>query len=181
MNKSELASGLGISKQMVHRLINRGMPTDSVEAAIKWREKNLEPTQTKNFRIDGNRGIKRDEVNITDKELDSLSDYEALTNPIVKVLTDVIPVLWFQQIGWLAVALRAHGVNASAEQVIKTQQLLFLIYMSYIASDVLEDENVLFKFPSGLMIAPDDQAYPSLIARLNQILSEEPAESITTG
>ncbi|WP_430233943.1 hypothetical protein [Nitrosomonas communis] len=58
MTKTELAKELGISRRMLYKLIDRGMPADSVEAAIKWRQQNLDVTQTNDFRIDGNPGVK---------------------------------------------------------------------------------------------------------------------------
>ena len=47
MLKKDLALGLGISGPMVSKLAKRGMPTDSVEHAQQWREKNLEPSRLK--------------------------------------------------------------------------------------------------------------------------------------
>lgn len=52
MNRKQLAAALGISASMVSRLANeRGMPTDSVERAVRWRSRHLEVARTK-----GNRG-----------------------------------------------------------------------------------------------------------------------------
>lgn len=59
MKEAELAEGLGIGVAMVARLKKRGMPSDSVESAKEWREKNLDITQTKAWRIDGNSGVKK--------------------------------------------------------------------------------------------------------------------------
>lgn len=58
MKTSELAATLGISVQMCNRLKKRGMPSDSLQNAIEWRKKNLDVTQTKGWRIDGNHGLK---------------------------------------------------------------------------------------------------------------------------
>lgn len=58
MRTSELADKLGISAQMCNRLKKRGMPSDSLQSAIEWRKRNLDPTQTKSWRIDGNQGIR---------------------------------------------------------------------------------------------------------------------------
>jgi phage terminase Nu1 subunit (DNA packaging protein) len=41
MNKRELAKGLGISRQMAHRLAALGMPTDTIEGARAWRKRHL--------------------------------------------------------------------------------------------------------------------------------------------
>lgn len=60
MNKSKLARDLGISRTMVYKLEKRGMPTDSIKNAIEWRRLHLDTMQTKNWRIDGNKGVKRE-------------------------------------------------------------------------------------------------------------------------
>ncbi|PTQ78013.1 hypothetical protein [Nitrosomonas ureae] len=54
----ELAQSLGISRQLAYRHIARGMPTENLELAKEWRKRNLDITQTKQWRIDGNKGIK---------------------------------------------------------------------------------------------------------------------------
>lgn len=59
MKVSNLAQRLGISRQMAYRLKALGMPCDSLESAIQWRRRNLDVTQTKTWRIDGNLGVKR--------------------------------------------------------------------------------------------------------------------------
>ena len=51
MNKTELARALGISRQMVYKLINQGMPVDSVDSAKQWRKKILNPYKTKEYRV----------------------------------------------------------------------------------------------------------------------------------
>ena len=43
---------------MIYKLEKRGMPTESIEAAKEWRRRNLDATQTKGWRIDGNPGVK---------------------------------------------------------------------------------------------------------------------------
>jgi hypothetical protein len=50
MTKSELAHSLNISRTMLYKLIARGMPWDSLEDAIRWRKKNLNPSRTKEYR-----------------------------------------------------------------------------------------------------------------------------------
>lgn len=52
MTKTELAGHLGISVSMVSRLAKRGMPTDTVERARRWRKRHLETIRTKDHRID---------------------------------------------------------------------------------------------------------------------------------
>jgi transcriptional regulator with XRE-family HTH domain len=50
MTGKELAEALGISEAMVSKLRKRGMPTDSVERAQRWRRRHLEPTRVKGVR-----------------------------------------------------------------------------------------------------------------------------------
>lgn len=52
MQQKELASLLDISPAMVSRLAKRGMPTDTLERAEKWRRRHLEPGRVKGSRID---------------------------------------------------------------------------------------------------------------------------------
>ena len=51
MNKTDLAGALGISRQMIYKLIKQGMPIDSVESAKHWRKMNLNPYRTKQYRV----------------------------------------------------------------------------------------------------------------------------------
>lgn len=50
MLKKELAVELGISGAMVTKLAKRGMPTDTVERAKRWRRRHLQPGMVKGFR-----------------------------------------------------------------------------------------------------------------------------------
>lgn len=52
MQQKELASLLDISPAMVSRLVKKGMPTDTLERAEKWRKRHLEPGRVKGTRID---------------------------------------------------------------------------------------------------------------------------------
>lgn len=54
MTQKELAQLLGISTGMVSRLVKRGMPTDSLERAKRWRKRHLEPGRVKGSRFDPN-------------------------------------------------------------------------------------------------------------------------------
>jgi len=76
MNKTQLAHGLGISRRMVYKLMEKGMPTDSLQAAQEWRQKNINPFMAKNNRIDGNTGTKQ---RIQDKPLNQLKESVAAT------------------------------------------------------------------------------------------------------
>ena len=51
MQQKELASLLDISPAMVSRLAKRGMPTDTLERAERWRKRHLEPGRVKGSRM----------------------------------------------------------------------------------------------------------------------------------
>lgn len=166
MKTIDLAAGLNLSVQMVNRLKRQGMPSNSLEAAIAWRKSNLEPFRTKFSRIGGNTGKK---YQPTPKAATAYPAEEI--NGVEKALTKLIPEIWFGQTGWLGTGLREQNVKITAEQLIETQAVLFLIYMS-VVDDLLKKECA-YKFPATLTVRPGDKGYPQLIARLNQILSEE--------
>ena len=60
MNMSALARVLNISRQMLYKHKAQGMPINSIEAAVAWRQKNIHPFRSKHGRIDHNPGIKSD-------------------------------------------------------------------------------------------------------------------------
>lgn len=51
MLKKDLAQALGVSGAMVSKLAKRGMPTDSLERAQRWRKRHLEPGRMKGQRM----------------------------------------------------------------------------------------------------------------------------------
>lgn len=52
MTQAELAQALGISQAAVSKLARRGMPTDSVERASRWRRRHLQTGRMKGIRAD---------------------------------------------------------------------------------------------------------------------------------
>jgi len=164
METKQIAPLLGISIQMVNKLKRRGMPCDSLESAIEWRRQNLDVTQTKNWRIDGNNSRKRV---VVEKES---GDTELIRRSLIEALTHVVPRIWFGEVGWLGRALKEQGIDVKADQLLEVQGLLFLIYMDEV-DDYFESENN-YWIPDALMTRPSDKAYPSLIERLNQILNK---------
>lgn len=176
MQIKELSRLLGISRQMVTRLKKRGMPCDTLESAIEWRRKNLDVTQTKNWRIDGNSGVKCKPVQVNKNTFNddisrlNLSGSEAENKIIKKVLTYTVPELWFSQIGRLGRALLDNGVTVPVEKLVEIQNVLFLMWMIEV-DDYLQIESR-YKVPFSLGIRPGDKAYPSLIQSLNKILSK---------
>lgn len=83
MKITELAKQLGISRELLHRHIKRGCPTDSVESALLWRSKNLDHTQTKQGRILGNSGGKKC------KPDSQVNDDEAISSDMAELLQKV--------------------------------------------------------------------------------------------
>lgn len=52
MQQKHLARALGISPAMVSKLAKRGMPTDSLDSAQRWRRRHLEPARMKGSRVE---------------------------------------------------------------------------------------------------------------------------------
>lgn len=50
VTKTELAKLLNISRRMVYKLRNKGMPTSGLEAAQIWRDHHLNPRRTKSWK-----------------------------------------------------------------------------------------------------------------------------------
>lgn len=173
MKTIDLAAGLGISTQITNRLIKQGMPRD-LDKAIAWRKSHLQPFRTKSTRIGGNSGkpYQRGQINKTTPAPDEVCSVEEMKG-VDRALRKIVPNLWFSQISWLATALRKKGVKVTPEQLIGAQSILFLIYMKT-TDDLLESESQ-YTVPASLMAKPGDKIYPSLIASLNQLLSEDNA------
>lgn len=80
MKQSELCNALGLSKAQVSKLVARGMPTESAEAAEHWRRKNLDPSMTSTW--SAKRGTGR------------AAPAEA-RNPIDIITTSILPRMFF--------------------------------------------------------------------------------------
>ena len=159
----ELADLLGISQQMCNRLKKRGMPCDSLQNAIEWRKRNLDLTQTKSWRIDGNQGVKPVSIETLggDRAFDSETARRALTHGV--------PDLWFSQVNRLDTALKEHGVTLSAEKLLEVQATLFLLYQ--IETDRFFGAELVYSIPPVLGIRPGNENYPSMIASLERALN----------
>lgn len=164
MKTSELAEKLGISQQMCNRLKKRGMPCNSLQSAIEWRKRNLDLTQTKLWRIDGNQGVKP--VSIETQGGDQAFDSETAR----RALTHTVPDLWFSQVNRLDTALKEHGVTLSAEKLLEVQATLFLLYQ--IETDRFFGAELVYSIPPVLGIRPGNENYPSMIASLERALND---------
>lgn len=107
MKQSELCNALGLSKAQVSKLVARGMPTDTVEAAYDWRRRNLEPMMRIAHQARKTRaGIIHSEG--AGRQADP-------TNPIDAVLFGVLPQLLFER-ALLLKTLTDAGIEPTAEQ-----------------------------------------------------------------
>jgi len=92
MLPKELAKLLNISHQLCNRHIKRGMPTDSLESAQEWRNKNLDISQTAQGRITGNTGgAKGKPANsqVNDSAIVSTSDMAELVHTVNETQLDL--------------------------------------------------------------------------------------------
>lgn len=83
MKKTELAPLLGISISMVSRLAKRGMPTDSLERAKRWRRRHLEPSRVKGVKFDprgadGVQGATAPASSVLSRDADGVATVEAV-------------------------------------------------------------------------------------------------------
>ena len=107
MKQSELCNALELSKAQISKLVARGMPTTSVEAAEEWRRRNLEPM----MRIAHQARKTRDGI-IHSEGAGRQADP---TNPIDAVLFGVLPQLLFDR-GSLLKVLADAGIEPTPEQ-----------------------------------------------------------------
>ena len=151
------------------------MPVCSLEAAIAWRKNNVDPFRSKTGRIGGNAGVKFQPIQINKNSADMDRAYNKAEIKIIEeTLTRIVPRLWFGQLGWLGTALREQDVKIKPEQLIEAQCVLFQIYMSEVIDYIeMDEDKTPFEIPPVLMALKGDEIYPSLIASLNQILSED--------
>ncbi len=92
MQTKELAKQLGISHQMANRYKAKGMPTDSLAAAIAWRKRNIHPFQSKTGRIGGNQGVRvKKQVSLTEASEDdrTIEELQADVNNSKQLNLDV--------------------------------------------------------------------------------------------
>jgi hypothetical protein len=158
MNKTQLAKALGISRSRLYQCIGLGCPTDSPASAKAWRDSHIDFTMTDAFRPGGNTGGKRKQP----------STQDIVKHTTANVLTDLIPQIWFDQPGLTGMVLKDNGVKLTAGQLLKIQSSILMTYMG-VVDDFLGEEAT-FKVGDIMMLKPEDEAYPSLIESLNQIL-----------
>ena len=131
MNISALARSLGLSRQMIYKLRDKGMPIDNLASAKVWRASNINPFRSKALRIDGNKGVKykSHQVHKTASIKDMVYS-DAERRIFEETLTDTVPNLYFERVDWLAAAMRDAGVPVTGADVMEIQDNLFLPGMS---------------------------------------------------
>ncbi len=91
MLKKELAEALGISAAMVSKLAKRGMPTDSVERAQRWRRRHLEPGRVKGVRYERTRTPTPDPVQLVEAlGLAAMHDFKT-HGPALRAALQAVP------------------------------------------------------------------------------------------
>ncbi|MBS0300379.1 MAG: hypothetical protein JSR32_10750 [Proteobacteria bacterium] len=171
MKVTELANQLGVSRQILYRHIKRGCPTDSLESAQEWRAKNLDITQTQQWRIDGNSGIKCQPSKPVHVNLEADRAYSDAEKKIIEnTLARILPNLYFERVDWLAVALKEAGVPVTGNQVIEIQDTLLSMYMEEIIYGYLQS-NSHFELPPLFKMRLDSEEHKAAIASIDRLLS----------
>lgn len=171
MSITELAKQIGISRELLHRHIKRGCPTDSLESALLWRKHNLDITQTKEGRITGNSGGGKSKQGLqataTTTKAINPHEIERIVNE--RTVSRIIPDQYFERVDWLAAALKEAGVSVTGEQVIEIQDTLFSTYMDEIIYGYFEiDSN--FDLPPLFEARLDSKERKAVIASLDKLL-----------
>jgi len=169
----DLAQQLGISRQMAYRHKARGMPTNSFEAAKEWRRKNLDFTQTKSWRIDGNKGVKykSPQINKTASIEDTVYS-ESEKRIFEKALTYTVPNFYFERVDWLAAAIKEAGVQVTGTEIMEIQDNLFSIYLEELIYGRFRI-NSYFELPPTSLMRLDSLERKAIITSLDKILTEE--------
>lgn len=134
MKIKDLAYALGISDSMASRLAKKGMPTHSIEAAEKWRAKNLDPSLTKRNRADGNQGGRKGGPEQRHRHAVSVADAQALPadlDPLIKYMRETLPARLFNPCAVAAVASDA-GLSIDGEKMLRLTAHLYMYYMHLI-------------------------------------------------
>jgi len=142
---------------MASRLVKKGMPTHSIEAAEKWRAKNLDPTRTKKNRADGNQGGRR--AKSGPRHVGSAATAQAIAaadlHPFDTFTQEILPASLFQPLGIAAVMIDA-GIPVTGQQAVDLTAHLFMYYMTMIDPS---GEEIEFVLPKGVGLLPGTPEY----------------------
>ncbi|MFZ4539727.1 hypothetical protein [Propionivibrio sp.] len=164
MKMKELVYALKISESMGYRLKKEGMPTHSIEAAEKWRAKNLDPVRTKENRVDGNTGEKTmmpkrpaETSGSIDPFWGCLEDWFRVRLP--RVLFD--PYL-------IAAASADLDIHMTGAQAIRLGQFLFLNYTGIAG----KGDSVGFEIPGNLNHPPKSSGFTEEANRIDCLMEQ---------
>jgi hypothetical protein len=172
----ELCYALGISETMAYRLKERGMPTHSIEAAERWRAGHLEPTRTKQYREDGNPGIKAGRGAPGVRRGSGGMTVDEACDGIERMFAVDIPHALCDPMVIMAVASDA-GLQLDGRQVLRLAQHLFLLYHRLFTGP---EERI--QVPPGLNFHPLDERFDQVAQIIENAFHLIPGENheITT-
>lgn len=193
MRMQDLTNALCISMAMGYKLKERGMPTHSVDAARRWRDKNLDPSRRKEWRVDGNPGVegeKRPRSSAVqpaagdggplwhDSDLEKMPARFASAGDMGEwmaiqasemVITRMVPLSFFRPIAIAAAAADA-GLSIDGAQAQRLTSHLFNLYMTIFGGDKRYHLN-------GEHHHPDSREFAKLAAEIDAFLSDYPERS----
>lgn len=164
MTHAELAKGLGLSVPTIRKHARKGMPTHSVEAAMRWRDDNLQTFYRKEYRCGGNKGGKVAKPPSHAKAAtkptadDRITDFDL---GVEVALCGHIPLNYFQPRLIAACAADA-GLKLNGDQAIKLAGCLLYGYM-----EVFDDPDRSFQIPPDLMHKPGSHSRAELAAEID--------------
>lgn len=172
MNISALARSLGLSRQIVYKLRDKGMPIDNIESAIEWRKRNINPFKSKELRIDGNTGVKYKSPKVNKSASTANKVYTQAEKRIFEnTLVDTVPNLYFERVDWLASALKDAGVPVTGAQVMEIQDNLFSTYLEELIYSHFDIDSH-FDLPPISLMKIDSPERKEIIASLDTLLSK---------
>jgi hypothetical protein len=168
MKLKDLAYALGISDSMASRLAKKGMPTYSIEAAEKWRAKNLDPSMTKQNRADGNQGGRKGQSGQRTRPAGTNPVAQPFTDdadPLTAYLRETLPARLFDPCAVSAVVIDA-GLRISGEKVLRLTAGLYLYYMR-----LIDPEDVLgCVVPDGLAHRPGSPEFKIVAGIIDRLM-----------
>lgn len=165
MKIKDLAYALGISGSMASRLAKKGMPTHSIEAAEKWRAKNLDPSMTKQNRADGNQGGRKGQPGQRPAGSDAIAQAVAADpDPLTAYLLETLPARLFDPRA-VAAAARDAGMPIGGEKALRFTACLYLYYMFLI--DPAGKLGCVV--PPGLVHLPGSPGYLDMVKAIDEL------------
>jgi hypothetical protein len=157
MKLKDLAYALKISPSMASRLVKKGMPDHSIEAAEKWRTKNLDPVRTKRFRADGNQGGRKAaaaQPAVAIRQFDSL-------------IQERLPACLFRPLG-IAALMHDAGLPVDGALAMRLADCLFMYYATLLDPD---GERLQFVIPEDLRHAPGTPEHAAVVSAIDEFLT----------